>query len=119
MIRIVNIIALAITVTVAFGLYKLKYNTTLAAQTLSRLESDTAAEREAIKVLNAEWSHLNSPQRIEELARKHLTLQDIEKGQMIDLQDVPFRPLPESDDLAATHRSTSETDNTRGGNADG
>lgn len=45
-----------------------------AERDLARLDLSIEREKEALRVLNAEWSMLNSPERIEALARRHLDL---------------------------------------------
>lgn len=45
-----------------------------AEREIARLDLSIENEREALRVLNAEWSMLNSPERIEALARRHLDL---------------------------------------------
>jgi hypothetical protein len=85
-------------------------------------------ESQAIRVLRAEWSHLNSPERIQALSQKHLTLRNIEPDQVVQMKDIPFRPVDDGDDLDAVGgpelsiESLIDRDNevnTRGGNADG
>ncbi len=45
-----------------------------AEDKLARLEKAVAAERQALRVLRAEWAYLNRPDRLEELAGDHLGL---------------------------------------------
>ena len=93
MIRIVNIVALAITVMFAFGLYKLKYNTSISEDQLVQLQRDIAQEQRALRVLKAEWSYLNRPERIQALAAKHLELEPLDPGQILEIKDIPFSPV--------------------------
>ncbi len=93
MIRIVNIVVLAITVMFAFGLYKLKYNTSISEDQLVQLQRDIEQEQRALRVLKAEWSHLNRPERIQALAVKHLALKPLDPGQILEIKDIPFSPV--------------------------
>lgn len=45
-----------------------------AERDLARLDLSIEREKETLRVLNAEWSMLNSPERIEALAKKYLDL---------------------------------------------
>ncbi len=141
MIRVVNIVALAITVMFAFGLYKLKYNTSISEDQLVQLQRDIEQEQRALRVLKAEWSHLNRPERIQALAARHLELKPLDPGQILEFKDIPFSPVdldnerisqesmpgravggPElpMDPTSSPDVTDSEIEsNTRGGNADG
>ena len=92
----------------AAALFKLKHE-------VERLETALAvelramhAEREAIEVLEAEWSYLNRPERISRLAREELGLGEIAVAQTIALDDLPGRgsdgavPLPAGRPLELT-----------------
>ncbi len=50
---------------------------------LARLDLSIAGEQESAKVLAAEWSLLNSPERIEALAKKYLGLTLPEPAQLV------------------------------------
>lgn len=141
MIRIVNIVVLAITVMFAFGLYKLKYNTSISEDQLVQLQHDIEQEQRALRVLKAEWSHLNRPERIQALAARHLELKPLDPSQILEFKDIPFSPVdldnerisqqsipgrsmggPElpMDPTSLPQVTDSESEsNTRGGNADG
>lgn len=43
-----------------------------------------------IHILKAEWSHLNSPKRLRQLAEKHISLNPIRAEQIINYSQVPF-----------------------------
>ena len=50
--------------------------------------------QETIQVLQSEWSYLNRPARIAELAERHLGMRPFAPGQVIRLEDIPFRAAP-------------------------
>ena len=43
-----------------------------------------------IHILQAEWSHLNSPSRLRKLAEKHISLNPVRAEQIINYSQVPF-----------------------------
>ena len=58
----------------AFGLYQVKHAVQAREDELARLNRDLIASEEAIRVLRAEWSYLNRPERLARLAGDHLAL---------------------------------------------
>ena len=48
-------------------------------------------EQESLRVLNAEWTYLNSPSRLALIATKHFGLQPVTAGQYISASAVPYR----------------------------
>ena len=73
MMRLLSICLVAALVLAAADVYKIKFESTRQSQRLVRLRMDIRQERNAIAALRAQWSKLDSPSRIEELARRHLS----------------------------------------------
>lgn len=72
---------------------------------LSRIEAEIDAEKARIRVLTAEWASLNSPERLQKLATRHLELAPAETLQIALASDVPEKlAAPEAPpvDVAAT-----------------
>jgi hypothetical protein len=92
MIRAVNLISVAIIIVVSVALYHIKYETSATARQVVELREQVAAERDLVSVLRAEWSHLNQPARLQDLAMRHLQLVPITVDQMVTLQELPARP---------------------------
>ena len=93
MIRTMNIVALIVTVLFSYGLYSINDDTDMAERGISKLRQEIDIEIETLKVLRAEWSHLNQPVRIQQLAAKYLDLVPIGLHQIVGIQDVPARPF--------------------------
>lgn len=70
-------------VALAVVIYEVKYETRSLDQRVAQLRLDLKEERDAIAVLRAEWSHLNRPERLARLARKHLGLKPLGGRQMV------------------------------------
>jgi cell division protein FtsL len=94
--RSVNLFLIGCLITLSFVIYEVKYETREMEARVSELRSEIRKEREAIAVLRAEWSHLNRPERIERLARKHLDLEPVQARQMMTPADfaAKFRKTP-------------------------
>jgi len=58
----------------AAGLYALKHEVEERRAAVAALERQMAEDREALRVLKAEWAYLDSPQMIQERALRHLRL---------------------------------------------
>ena len=61
---------------------------------LAGIHRDIAREQEALHVLRAEWSYLNRPERLEDLARRHLELGVPTAKQTMRVSDLPFAVQP-------------------------
>ena len=86
---------LALAVVAAVAAFTVKYEVRGLEERLAALEGEVASTREAIHVLRAEWSYLNSPERLADLARRHLDLVPMDAGQLGTLLDVPLKGAPE------------------------
>jgi cell division protein FtsL len=97
MIRLLNICVIVALVVAAAYVYRIKFESTRKAEQVARLRLDIRREHDAIAELRAEWSRLDNPVRIQDLARRHLTLRMIETRQFDPLDHLPERvpdPVP-------------------------
>ncbi len=92
---------LCVVLGVGFGVYQLKLKVQGLEQRYATVNRQILEREEAIHVLKAEWSYLNQPERIDELARKYLGLVPLTGKQYGSLDDLPQRgeaaqapPLP-------------------------
>lgn len=58
-----------------------------------RLEVQILREQQAIQILSAEWSHLNQPAKLEQMAGRYLALKEVRTTQIVALEDVPYMGL--------------------------
>ena len=101
MIRLVNICVIAALVFAAADVYKIKFESIRQAERLAKLRTEVRNEREAIATLRAEWSRLDNPARIQELAARHLALKPVEPQQFDRLDHLPERaPEPPPPDAS-------------------
>jgi cell division protein FtsL len=92
MIRLLNICVIVALVFAAAYVYRIKFESTRKAEQVARLRLDIRREHDAIAELRAEWSKLDNPIRIQELAGRHLTLRTIDSHQFDQLDRLPERP---------------------------
>jgi hypothetical protein len=59
---------------------------------LAHIRHQTSASRDNIRVLNAEWSLLNQPTRLDELAKRFLNLTPVTNAKLARLDSLPERP---------------------------
>jgi cell division protein FtsL len=92
MIRLLNICVIAALFVAAAYVYKIKYESTQRVEQVAKLRAEIRREHDAIATLRAEWSRLDSPARVQELAKRHLALRPIEQRQFDRLDQLPERP---------------------------
>jgi cell division protein FtsL len=92
MIRLLNICVIVALVVAAAYVYRIKFESTRKAEQVARLRLDIRHEHDGIAELRAQWSKLDTPIRIQELAQRHLTLRLIESHQFDQLDHLPERP---------------------------
>jgi len=115
MMRLLNIGVIAALVLAAADVYKIKFESARQAERLAKLRMEITREHDAIAALRAEWSKLDTPARIEALARRHLALKPIEAAQFDTFDNLPARPaeraLPDdADSIGATIASPKPVD---------
>jgi cell division protein FtsL len=111
--RIVNIFFFTSLIALSFVIYEVKNETRSMNDRVSALKLDIRKERDAIAVLRAEWSHLNRPERIERLARKHLGLKPVGVRQMLTPEQLAAARIGQSETTAALPRPKASTPSLR------
>ena len=92
MIRLMNICVIAARFVAAAYVYKIKYESTQRVEQVAKLRTEIRREHDAIAALRAEWSRLDNPARIQDLARRHLALKPVDSRQIDPLDNLPERP---------------------------
>lgn len=91
--RILTVLGMVLAVGVAITLYQVKFEVHQAERQARELNRELVREREAIQVLEAEWSYLNRPARIQDLAERYLGLKPLKASQIGSVETLPMRPL--------------------------
>lgn len=81
----------------AFGLFQVKHAVQRLEDELATLNRDLLASEEATHVLRAEWAYLNRPERLAELAGRHLDLAPATPRQVGGVDTLPLRATDETD----------------------
>lgn len=92
MLRLLHVLVVAALVFAAADVYKIKFDSTLQAERVAKLRAEVRHERDMIAALRATWSELDNPERLQALARRHLTLRPIDTAQYDALDRLPERP---------------------------
>ena len=90
--RVLNLMVIGALILAAAYVYRIKYDSTVQAERLAKIRSEVRRERDTIAALRAEWGELESPSRIEALAKRYLHLKPIAPTQFDKLNGLPDRP---------------------------
>jgi hypothetical protein len=94
MIRLSTLMWLALVGCAGFGMFEVKYEVMQIEDQLARVDRAVIEKREAIHVLDAEWSFLTQPSRIDQLAHRYLALGPISNEQLTRVAALPMRQPP-------------------------
>lgn len=101
MMRFINIVVVAALIVAAVVVYRVKYEATRHAEQAAKLRLEITREREAIAELRAQWAQLNSPDRLQALAERHLSLKPLQINQLNDLANLPDKPFIDPDPIGS------------------
>ena len=91
-----------------YAMFQVKYEVAQLEDELARISRQIGSGREQIRVLGAEWSFLNQPARLDQLAKRHLSLGPIGRQQIGNIEQLPRQsPLPPAAVAAAAPPSAS------------
>ena len=92
MLRILNVLAVAVLIGSAVYAYSVKYETILYAEQILKTRHLIGAEQDGIEKLKAEWAILTRPDRLAALADHGLGLQRLSLDQIVQATDLPDPP---------------------------
>lgn len=105
MIRWLQVVAVVAAVGAAIFVFQVKYRAEAVADRAAELQRSLDQEKETVSLLEAEWSLLLQPARVQELIERHaerLKLQPLDPAQITRLENLPMRPKgPEPADETA------------------
>jgi hypothetical protein len=99
MTRLGTVFWVVLVLVTGFTTFKVKYAVQDIEEELNRVRRQTIAEQQEIRVLTAEWTYLNQPERLTELNRRFLGLASITARQLQrSIEEIPLRaPAPPPD----------------------
>jgi hypothetical protein len=92
MIRIGTIVWFVVLALLGVGLFQVKYAVQAKERELRKINRQIAADHEAMRVLEAEWSYLNDPVRLADLTRRHTDLTPVMASQIATFDSLAPRP---------------------------
>jgi hypothetical protein len=90
--RIIHLLVIGALVFAAAYVYRIKMDSTVRTERVLKLHAEIREQRDAIAVLRSEWAKLDSPQRLQGLVERHLTLKPLDANQYDSLKNLPERP---------------------------
>jgi hypothetical protein len=91
MIRLGTVMWIVVIAAVGYAMFQVKFEVARLDAHLAQVNGDIAASREATRVLNAEWSLLSDPQRLDRLNQSYLHLVPITGAQIGRIDQIPLR----------------------------
>jgi len=95
MIRITTLFWVALLVVAGGTVMHVSYQVRHLEKHLSEIAKETRQEQGNIRILTAEWETLNDPRRIDDLAKRYLTLGSTPIQRVVALEAVPLMPTDE------------------------
>jgi hypothetical protein len=90
--RVIHLLVIGILVFAAAYVYRIKMDSTIRTERVLKLHAEIREQRDAIAVLRSQWAKLDSPQRLQGLVERHLTLKPLNANQYDALKNLPERP---------------------------
>ena len=81
----------ALAICVGVSLFLLKYKVQALENELVARQEQVVRDRSAIRVLQAEWTYLNDPERLRRLSVEHLGFGPATQQNVADISALPFR----------------------------
>src|SRR5260370_19692210 len=95
MTRLGTVFWVVVVLAAGFTTFKVKYAVQDIEDELNRARKQTIAEQQETRVLTAEWTYLNQPERLAQLNRRFLGLGALRaKQRHRTIEELPLRPPP-------------------------
>ena len=105
MLKPMDIVFVCMVLAAATATYVVKYGSQIKHSSVAKLEYKIEVEKQAIDILNANWSLLTSPARLQDLSKAHddeLQLQDLDPKQIIRIESRNAQNLQDGNDAVVT-----------------
>ena len=101
MIRPITCVAAALAIASGYYVYYVSHQVSLLDRQIERTVHQSSLARERIRMLHAEWTVLNRPERLQRLADQYLSLQPTKPDQFVSMADLAGRLPPPAALVAA------------------
>ena len=105
MIRIGTFVWLALLTLIGVGLYQVELGVLAKQAELRQIKEKIDANRDAMHVLDAEWSYLNDPTRLADLARRYTDMVPVTPTQLAGFERLMPRQAPVIDGVPTYERN--------------
>jgi hypothetical protein len=105
MIRIGTFVWLAILTLIGVGLYQVELGVLAKQAELKQIKAQIEANRDAMHVLDAEWSYLNDPTRLADLTRRYTDMVPVTPTQVAGFERLMPRQVPVIDGVPPFERN--------------
>lgn len=106
-------VLIAATLVLATALFQFKQTVGDLERELAQVNAAIVDHQETIQILRSEWSFLNQPSTVEQLAKRHLHMQPSTAARVIRLEDLPWRDGA-AQQIAATAAAQRKTQDAKG-----
>ncbi len=91
--RMIVIIGLAALFALVFSVYHVERRVENLRAELKTINRQIAEDKNSMRVLNAEWSYITRPERLQKMAAQHLNVHYVIAAQIKDIEEIPLRPV--------------------------
>lgn len=98
MMKRTSTLLLSTAISIAVGMFYLKYRVIEQEQALNKIHKEIYAAEESIHVLQAEYAYLSAPERLQALATKHLKVNPTQVVQLVSFDQIPDRAIIDTDE---------------------
>ena len=121
MLRSLDIVMIGLLLGGAAFTFKVKHDSEVAIEEVTKLQNQIKAEQDAIDILKADWSLLTDPKRLQVLVERYkdqLGIEPLDPTAIGEISEIPVRPplLPDpgKGDIASLIDEAPDTETTTG-----
>jgi hypothetical protein len=96
MLKTLDMVLVALMISAAAWTFKVKYEAEALESAVVAIDRQAQLERETISLLEADWSLLNQPDRLQRLAeafKADLSLEPLKPEQIVEPDELPIKPV--------------------------
>ena len=108
MLRSIDVVMIGLLLGGAAFTFKVKHDSEVAIEKVTKLQKEIKAEQDAIDILKADWSLLTDPKRLQELVARYqgqLGIEQLSPQAIGSIDEIPERPPqlpdPQKGDIAS------------------